>query len=96
MGHTTIRVDEETKRHVDRIHRNLQADLGRRLTLDETISRMAWLADRRSDLLVSDAAEPWQPPSKEWVERFLRDLPDPGVDTDASKVDEYLYGKEST
>lgn len=88
---TTVRVDEETKRELDQLQGLVQAETGRRISHSDLLRRLLDVARRHErELLGAGAA--WRPPSAEHLRRLRTRLRDWGVETDARRVDEALYG----
>lgn len=93
MPERMIPVDQLTARRIRRFHAKYQERLGRKIPVAEAVAWIVQLAEQASGFRVTELAEPWRPPPREWFEQILADLPDPGVDTDSSKIDDLLYGE---
>jgi len=92
MQATTVRVDEATKRDLDRMQGLIQAETGVRLTHSELLARLLSVARRHeAELLRSGEAE-WRPPTRDQLERLLAPARKVRVRSDASRVDDVLYG----
>lgn len=92
MGATSLRVQEDIKEEFDRVQGMVQAETGDRLSQSELLARLLRFVRLHERQFLEEQGVPWRPPTPEQIERFFESLPDPGVETDASKIDEVLYG----
>lgn len=88
---TTVRVEEDVKAELDRLQGLVQMETGERLSQSQLLARLLRHARRRPDMLFTEE-KPWTPPTPEQVRTLLMGLRDWGIETDASKVDDELYG----
>jgi hypothetical protein len=92
MEATTVRVEETVKRELDRMQGLLQAETGERVSHSELLARLLAVARKHEAELFERPETEWRPPTREQLDRVLAKVKDWGVETDASKVDEALYG----
>lgn len=90
---TTVRVENETKAELDRLQGLVQMETGRRISQSELLARLLRHAAKNPGMLYGEPKE-WVPPTREQLARFFEDLPDYGVETDATRIDEELYERE--
>lgn len=92
MGVTTVRVDNETKQELDRLQGLVQSETGARVSHNELLRRMVQVARRHEAELMAAHGMKWRPPTREELDILLEGVEDWGVDSDAAKIDEDLYG----
>ncbi len=92
MTVTTVRVDNDTKKQLDRLQGLIQSETGARVSHSELLRRLVQVARKHESELMAEKGVKWRPPSREEVDVLLRGVQDWGVDSDASKIDEDLYG----
>lgn len=88
MASTTLKVDREQKRRLDRLRARLRILSGRRTTHAEVIDRMLALAESSPGTLLPCA---WRPLSRSEIDKVLSLSMDLGFQL--GDVDEVLYGK---
>ncbi len=92
MGATTLRIDQETKARFDELKHLVEEEVGQTASQDEFVSWLISFASaRRSDFL-KEREGPWRPWTREELDDFLDNVVDLGIETDASRIDEELYG----
>lgn len=94
MSATTLRVGQETKARFDELKAVIEEKTDQTVSQDEFVSWLVSFAgDRRSDFL-KEREGSWRPWTHEELDAFLDNLVDLGIETDASRIDEDLYGGE--
>lgn len=89
---TTVRVERDVKAELDRLLGTVQARTGSRPSQSELLRMLLRFARRdEAGFLEDEAGVPWRPPTMAQMERFIGAVDGPR--TDASRVDEYLYGR---
>jgi len=91
MSATTVRLDGETKRELDRLQGMIQAETGARLTHSQLLARLLRVARRHEADILQEGGLAWQPPSAPQLARTLAKAQSVAVRTDASRVDDELY-----
>lgn len=89
-----MRVDDAVKEELVRLQGLVQAETGDRLSQSELLARLLRVAKRHEAELLEEAGERWRPPSGEELDVLFAGVRDWGYETDASKIDEVLYGGE--
>lgn len=89
---TTVRVEDPVKRELDALQAEVADETGERLTHSELLARLLRFARRNDGAFFREAAATWRPPTREQLDRLFRGVKDWGVRTDASRIDEELYG----
>lgn len=89
---TTVRVDKDTKMELDRLQGLVQSETGDRVTHSELLRRLMSVARRHEAELMAKQGIQWRPPTQDELDHLLEGIEDWGVETDASRVDEALYG----
>lgn len=92
MGVTTVRVDNDTKTELDRLQGLIQSETGTRVSHSELLRRLVQVARKHEAELMAAQGMKWRPPSREEIDILLERVQDWDVDSDASKLDEDLYG----
>ncbi len=86
---TTVRIASEDKARLDRLQAKLALARDRRFSLDEVLHHVLVFAERNErDLLEEDKGPNL---TEEEIEELMGLSMDLGFETDATKVDEYLY-----
>ncbi|HVL86513.1 MAG TPA: hypothetical protein VM681_00690 [Candidatus Thermoplasmatota archaeon] len=85
-------MEEDVKKQLDRLQGLVLSETGERISQSELLARLLRQAEKDPTAVLQKRAA-WAPPSPEQVERWLASLPDEGPETDASRVDETLYGE---
>ncbi len=86
---TTIKVSDETKQLLDRIQAKMTLTFHKKKTLSELVDIIIQLALKHEDELLqaeklpSLEKDPAMKPPIDW-----------GIETDASKIDEYIYSED--
>ena len=88
MAVTTIKVDRDQKRRLDRLQARLQLSAGRRVTQSELLGLLVSHAEAEPESLLRGH---WRPLTPEEIEGVLRLPVDLGVEI--GDVDRALYGK---
>jgi hypothetical protein len=84
---TTIKVSDETKQMLDMLQAKMTLKLRRKKTMTELIDIITRLAMKHENELLGIEKSPL-------LEKDPAAKPPPGVKTDASKVDEYVYTED--
>ncbi|MBI2078919.1 MAG: hypothetical protein HYT80_11215 [Euryarchaeota archaeon] len=92
MHATTVRVDDATKRDLDRMQGLIQAETGRRLTHSELLSRLLRVARRHEAELLREGVPDWRPPSADQLDLLLAPARRVRAKSDAAEIDDALYG----
>lgn len=92
MQATTVRVDEHTKRDLDRIQGLVQAETGTRLTHSELLARLLRVARRHEADLFRGGEADWVPPTPTQLEALLAPARRVRTRSDAARIDDVLYG----
>lgn len=92
MSVTTVRVDSTTKQELDRLQGWFQAETGERISHSDLLRRLLGVA-RRHEAELFAPSPTWRPPSLDAYRRLRGRIQDWGVETDARRVDEVLYGE---
>lgn len=88
---TTVRVEDDVKRELDRLQGEVLAETGERLSQSQLLARLVRFARAREAAFLGSGDAPWRPPTREEMEAHFRQVED-GPRTDASRIDEALYG----
>ncbi len=83
---TTIKVSDETKKNLDLLQAKIMVKSGKKVPLQELVGKIFTMALSHED----EVAEKTLPPLEK--DPAWEDGIDWQVETDATKVDEYLYG----
>lgn len=87
---TTVRVRDEDKTALDALQAKMTLATGKRVPLDEVVSRLVELAEAHEDeLLLVDEAPPLTPTE---IRAFLAGTSDWGSATNEDDIDRVLYG----
>lgn len=94
MGATTLRVDQATKTRFDELKERVEQSTGEPVNQTQLVEWLVAFASDREAAFLKEREGPWRPWNREEVERFFEEVPDLGIETDASRIDEDLYGGE--
>lgn len=88
---TTVRLEDEVKRELDRLQGELLAERGERISHSELLARLLRFA-RRDDRFFGDEGADTRPSPRD-VERLLARVPDVRVRTRVRDLDRDLYSE---
>lgn len=91
---TTVRVEDEVKADLDRLQGYLQSESGERLSHSELLRRLLAVGRRHEAELFEREPRAWKPPTREQLEILFAPSKDIDVETDSSRIDEFLYGEQ--
>lgn len=95
MADSSVRVDGSVKEELDRLQGLVQAETGERVSQSELLRLLLRFARLREAEFLASRSEPaWRPPTRADLARLRRRLEPWGEPSDASRVDDVLYGGE--
>lgn len=95
MSDSSVRVEEAVKSELDRFQGLVQAETGTRVSQSELLRRLLRFAKRHEADFLNEGAAEWRPPTRKELAKLRARVKDWGVESDASKVDDVLYGGDA-
>lgn len=92
MAATSIKVDAETKRALDKLQAHLTEHAQRKVTQQEITRILVEQAEQDPERLVAMFTDPWEGLSPAQVRRVMSRRLKTTVRTDATDLDEAIYG----
>ena len=89
---TTMRLEDEVKIELDRFQGLVQHETGERLTQSQLLHRLLRFAQQREAEFFNADEDAWRPPTRGEMEMLFSKAGYFGP-TDASKIDQALYGE---
>ena len=91
---TTIRVEEDVKKELDKVLGLVQSETGERLSQGQLLARLLRFARQNEGRFLA-ADQPWRPWTRAQLAERLASQQDWGVETDSSDIDDVLYGDDA-
>lgn len=89
---TAVKMDEETKSHLEELQAEIRLRTGERVTQQEILERLVEDAYASKSEFVDSFRETTVPLSEEEKEAARRGMISSGVETDEDDIDDILYG----
>lgn len=94
VSDSSVRIEGQVKTELDRLQGLVQSETGERLSQSELLRRLLHFARRHEAAFLREAPTPWRPPTKAELALLRSRLEAWGEPSDASQIDDVLYGGE--
>lgn len=95
MADSSVRVEAAVKREMDRLQGLVQSETGARVSQSELLARLLRFARQHEAEFLQEGGVAWRPPTRAELAKLRARVRDWGVESDASKVDDVLYGGDA-